>query len=167
MAKAELSEGTFQTLKYPAAAGPAQHSPVTSFEDFGTRLEPSTSGSLKSSFLPLLLLPSSLSSTLFFSSCRLAATDALTAAATSLSSSSLQDRSDSLGQTARIKEQLPGCSLTSVVPAPVTSLISCCHLLRGPNQAPPLQSTPARQHLPPRFLSSTCRNNNPGQKKPG
>lgn len=111
MGKAELSEGTFQ--RCPAAAGPVQHSPVTSFEDFGTRLEPSTSGSLRSSFLPLLLLPSSLSSTLFFSSCRLAATDALTAAATSLSSSSLQDRADSLGQTARITEQLPRCSVTS------------------------------------------------------
>lgn len=163
MAKAELSEGTFQTLRYPA--GPVQHSPATSFEDFGTRLEPSTSGSLKSSFLPLLLLPSSLSSTLFFSSCLLAATDALTAAATSLSSSSLQDRSDSLGQrdhgaAAWLQSHLCGassCDIPDLVLPPAEK----------PKPAPPLQSIPARQHLSPGFPSSMCRNNNPGQKKLG
>lgn len=83
-------------------------------------MELSTSESLKSSFLPLLLL-SSLSSTRFFSSWRLAATDALTAAATSLSSSSLQDKADFLGQTVKIIEQL--CltpALTSLVSAPMT-----------------------------------------------
>lgn len=155
MGKAELSEGTFQRCP----AGPVQHSPVTSFEDFGTRLEPSMSGSLKSSFLPLLLLPSSLSSTLFFSSCRLAAIDALTAAATSLSSSSLQDRADSLGQAARITEQLLCCGVTS---SDIPDLV-----LPPAEKPKPLHSTPARQHFHPGFPSSMCGNNNPGQKKPG
>lgn len=148
MAKAELSEGTFQTLRCPAAAGPVQHSPVTSFEAFGTRLELSTSGSLKSSFLPLLLLPSSLSSTLFFSSCRLAATDALTAAATSLSSSSLQDRADSLGHTARITERcLAAVSLCSASSGDIPDLV--LPPAEKPKPAPPLQSIPARLHFPP------------------
>lgn len=143
---------------------------MASFEDFGTRLEQSTSESLKSSFLPLLLL-SSLSSTRFFSSCRLAATDALTAAATSLSSSSLEDKADFLAQITGITEQFCLAPvLTSVVSAPMTVPDLVLPPAEKATTNPPLQNTPCwlrKATFSPGPANMTCGNNNPGQKKPG
>lgn len=139
---------------------------MASFEDFGTRLEQSASESLRSSFLPLLLL-SSLSSTRFFSSCRLAATDALTAAATSLSSSSLEDKADFLGQTTGITEQF--ClapALTSVVSAPITVPDLVLPPAEKAPTNPPLQNTLCLLRgapFTPGFANSTCGY----KKKPG